>query len=195
MLLPQLEPDNLYLQFVAALAVGERHDPERLRQEHRMLRAALQLAEQRGCDVAVAFCGYQILVYLGEWAAKDLSSLQAECRPSQVLGWLAQARAAHRRAQALLPIRWTCELRAMAERSKGWLLHCRQQGGRWARMTRERFDAAMSGDAAQRVQQRREPSNIRSACRSLQGSTGSSGAAAIEGVEAKEARQAGRVRL
>lgn len=69
-LMPQLEPDHYCNQLRAAMTVGLLDAT--LADLHPQLLAVMQLAEKRGCDLAAAMAGYQVVIFL----ASRLPSLE-----------------------------------------------------------------------------------------------------------------------
>lgn len=101
---------------------------------YRLLRSALQMAQQRGRDFWVARCGFQLNIESLAWAASSEPWMEEECPPSVVLGCLQQARTAHARCTALLPKQWTLSLsqrKEVACQNKAWLEQLAAKGDRW----------------------------------------------------------------
>ena len=142
-LLPLLVPDNPRFRYTAAIMAknvtpGPRAPGTTARACYlTMLPAACDVARQQGSDFDRAACGYLMAGAIEDWVAESAVQ-QGLPPPGDVLGWLQQAEAAHRRCKGVLPKQWTRELdaiRTLAAPVKASLQHMQQQGDRWRRLT------------------------------------------------------------
>ena len=153
--LPHLAPEHLQYCFHSTEIAGWYAGPAEIYplkqrgQSVRNLRGLLERAQQQGSDFTVAHCGYRLAAFsakYGAWAyscqhialqqKQDPESLSgtAYARPSAFLGWLHQAKQAHARCMALLPLQWTLELTRRVKEAavcKPWLQLQQREGDRW----------------------------------------------------------------
>ena len=140
-LLPQLAPNNPRFRYEAAVMAkcATSGLPAAVcRTRHlTMLPAALDVARQQGSDCFIAECGYLLATGIEDWVEE--SSVQRELPPpSAVLGWLQEAKAAHRRCKDVLPMEWTTKInegKALTAPAKAILQRLQQQGDRWRPLT------------------------------------------------------------
>lgn len=136
-LLPRLVPDHCPSQFHAVMCAYfvEGHTLPTLQRSLRFLRAVMGAAEQQGSDFAVALCGYQLASLAYQCVqCEGPAGMQGACAPSDVLGWVREAKEARRRCEALLPQQWTNELAFRYKVLKEvtcWLKQLQQAGDRW----------------------------------------------------------------
>lgn len=134
-LLPKLTPDNPRYR-LSAVAASLRIPSPQHRNALQMTHDAMRVAEEQRSDIGVASCGYQIAQLSFAYADSDLAALQGTS-PSDVVTWLQQAEAAHRRCKGVLPRMWTLtveESKAAAMPLKSWLQQLQQEGDRFRPM-------------------------------------------------------------
>ena len=92
------------------------------------MRNALHLAMEQGSNYYVASAGYRLAYQVRKEVTAKSGALDP---PSTVLGWLAQAEAAHRKCQGILPASWTRQLdylRSLGLSLKDWLEQLDKEG-------------------------------------------------------------------
>ena len=132
----------------------------------------LKQAQQKGSDFFVAQCGYQLAActdmyamwgYFCQQAGSQLSASQKSqvAAPSTFLGWLQQAKQAHARCCAVLPVQWTVGLKRMQKTAlilKPSLQQQQKEGDCWQPSTLDLVLSVMKESRSQ------GPTNICSGC-------------------------------